>query len=199
MYTMKLSSLFTSTILKAKYISRWMREPRHIGFQRSQKRILIRYGYFSLCPTIVSAFLIHDLVERIQSGDVAKKVSSMKWKNFSWISQVIGSTSLISKQIAIYKIDTSIKVRKFKDWTVPCSRPASTFPNFSPYSSQRTTVGTLSSRRSSQGGPPEIEIQSSCKEGHFSTRVPSCRPECWEIRRKTPSKYQYSTTSWSSL
>ena len=104
MYTMKLSSLFTSTILKAKYISRWMREPRHIGFQRSQKRILIRYGYFSLCRTIVSAFLIHELVERIQSGDVAKKVSSMKWKNFSWISQVIGSTSLTSKQIGIYKL-----------------------------------------------------------------------------------------------
>ena len=77
-YTMKLSSLFTSTILRAKYISRRMREPRHIGFQQSQKQIFIRYGNFPLCPTIVSAFLIHDLVERIQSGDVAKKVSSMK-------------------------------------------------------------------------------------------------------------------------
>ena len=129
-----------------------------------------------------------------------KKAPSMKWKNFSWISQCIGSTSLTSKQIGIYKIDTtSIRVRKFKDWRVPCSHPASTFPNFSPYSSQRTTVGTLSSRPSSQGGPPEIEIQSSRQESHFSMRVPSCRPECWEIRRKTPSKFQYSTTSWSSL
>ena len=129
-----------------------------------------------------------------------KKAPSMKWKNFSWISQCIGLTSLTSKQIGIYKIDiTSIRVRKFKDWRVPCSHPASTFPNFSPYSSQRTTVGTLSSRPSSQGGPPEIEIQSSRQGGQFSMRVPSCRPECWEIRRKTPSKFQYSTTSWSFL
>ena len=113
---------------------------------------------------------------------------AMHWFNFTYI-----------KTNRHIQTDTSIRVRKFKDWTVPCSRPASTFPNFSPYSSQRTTVGTLSSRPSSQGGPPEIEIQSSCKEGHFSTRVPSCRPECWEIRRKTPSKFQYSTTSWSFL
>ena len=114
---------------------------------------------------------------------------AMHWFNFTYI-----------KTNRHIQIDTtSIRVRKFKDWRVPCSHPASTFPNFSPYSSQRTTVGTLSSRPSSQGGPPEIEIQSSRQEGQFSMRVPSCRPECWEIRRKTPSKFQYSTTSWSSL
>ena len=106
---------------------------------------------------------------------------AMHWFNFTYI-----------KTNRHIQTDTSIRVRKFKDWTVPCSRPASTSPTALPSSSQRTTSGTWFSKPPSLVDLPALHVIGESETGIFEESISFTFFEPLMLRNSAKNSFQIS-------